>query len=392
MKLDQITEKETTTAQVVSKKRETATTTGYSGSILELLNPLKSVNINSDLHSFNNFRESKESIEALLKAQSNLVFYVLHQNFMCDDAHKEFFKNMVGRFYDLPQKFWDYYRGIDYSKNSNKEGITILGIVLFENKYFYDKLLKFDFTILKKSFKLVKQDNPCFDIKYLNALCLEEYWGGEYVKSHVRYFTPSNKKNIVDYDLNSERKWESISFDNNFEFGRFKTNKCQVKRKKEILEENFWFQISIEEIEKMDSFPVKIKDFISYYGVYASIGLYRMSEIVNVIKKRANELNIEFKDEWIPDWSFEDEKLIRSLSQTFQWSKDYIFENEDLLNLDVLGLNMTVPWDMDLVKFFVKRGYGGRMSENKAVFDKVFKPLLTDEILDMLFRLEYEKY
>ena len=117
-----------------------------------------------------------------------------------------------------------------------------------------------------------------------------------------------------------------------------------------------------------------------------------MSEIVNVIKKRANELNIEFKDEWIPDWSFEDEKLIRSLSQTFQWSKDYIFENEDLLNLDVLGLNMTVPWDMDLVKFFIKRGYSGRMSENKAVFDQVFKPLLTDEILDMLFRLEYEKY
>lgn len=390
MKLDQIPEKETSTVQVVSKKRETANQTGYSGSILELLNPLKSVNINSDLHSFNNFRESKESIEALLKAQSNLVFYVLHQNFMCNDVHKEFFKNMVGRFYDLPERFWGYYRGFDFSSNSH--GTTLLGLVLFENRNFYDKLMKFDFPILKRSFERVKSEKPAVDIKYLNALCLEEYWGGEYSDLYVRYFAPSNKKNITDYDLSSERKWESISFDNNFEFGRFKTNKCQVKRKKEILEENFWFQISIAEIEKMDSFPVKIKDFISYYGVYASIGLYRKHEIVNVIKKRANELNIEFKDEWIPDWDIDDEKLIRSLSQTFQWSKDYIFENEDLLNLDVLGLNMTVPWDIDLVNFFVKRGYGGRMSENKAVFDKVFKPLLTDEILDMLFRLEYEKY
>ena len=49
MKLDQIPEKETSTVQVVSKRKETATSTGNSGSIFELLNPLKSVNINSDL-------------------------------------------------------------------------------------------------------------------------------------------------------------------------------------------------------------------------------------------------------------------------------------------------------------------------------------------------------
>jgi len=99
MKLDQTPEKENTALQVNAKKRESyPSSAGNSGSILELLNPLKSININSDLHSFYNFRESKDSIEALLKAQSNLVFYVLHQNFMCDEEHKNFFKNMIGRF------------------------------------------------------------------------------------------------------------------------------------------------------------------------------------------------------------------------------------------------------------------------------------------------------
>ena len=53
---------------------------------------------------------------------------------------------------------------------------------------------------------------------------------------------------------------------------------------------------------------------------------------------------------------------------------------------------MSVPWDMELVKLFIMKGFGGRMSENKAVFDKVFKPLLTEEILDKLFRCEYDKY
>lgn len=47
---------------------------------------------------------------------------------------------------------------------------------------------------------------------------------------------------------------------------------------------------------------------------------------------------------------------------------------------------------MELVKFFIDRGYGGRMSENKAVYDKVFEQLLTDDILKKLFSCEYTPY
>jgi len=53
---------------------------------------------------------------------------------------------------------------------------------------------------------------------------------------------------------------------------------------------------------------------------------------------------------------------------------------------------MTVPWDIELVKFFIDRGYGGRMSENKAVFDKVFEPIITDGIIEKLFNCEYKTY
>ena len=390
MKLDQTLEKGTATMQVSAKKREGFSSSVNSGSILELLNPLKSININSELNPFYNFRESKESIEALLRAQMNLVFYVIHQYFMCNNAHKEFFKNMVGRFYDLPEKFWDYYRGIDYHRTNNF--YTMLGLILLENKNLYDRLIKYGHSVLEYDFKRIKSEEKIVQITHLNALCLEEYWGGEYLGIYSCYFVPYNKKNINDRDISNKRAWSTISFDDNYEFGRFNTTNCIVKRKTEALEENYWYIIDLDEIEKMDKFPVEIQQFVAYYAVYASIGLERKQEIVSLIKRRASELNLLFDDNWIPIWSKENEKLIRSLSQTFLWSKEYIYENEELLNLDVLGLNMTVPWDMDLVKFFFKRGYEGRMSENKAVFDRVFKPLLTDEILDMLFRLEYEEY
>lgn len=394
MKLDQTPEKKTTTMQVVAKKRESfPASAGNTGSVLELLNPLKSININSDLHSFYNFRESKESIEALLKAQSNLVFYVLHQNFMCDEAHREFFKNMVGRFYDLPERFWDYYRGLDYT-NYTTIYPTMIGLVLFENKNFYEKILNQDFAILKKRFKRTKAEKNFVETKYLNALCLEEYWGGKFEPSITKYFAPSNRKNISPTGYISYKREYSgeISFTELYEYGRFQPNKFWVKRSTENTEENYWYISTIETLSKLDSFPAELPVFINSKGIYASIGIDKKDDIIQLIKKRASELNLSFDDNWIPAWNTDDERIIRSLSQTFPWNKEFIYENEDLLNLDVLGLNMTIPWDMELVKFFVKRGYGGRMSENKAVFDKVFKPLLTDEILDMLFRLEYEKY
>jgi hypothetical protein len=393
MKLDQTPEKETTAMQVNAKKRESyPSSAGNNGSILELLNPLKSININSDLHSFYNFRESKESIEALLKAQSNLVFYVLHQNFMCDELHREFFKNMIGRFYDLPERFWDYFRGFEYSA-SNSGYPTMLGLVLLENKNLYEKVINQDLAIFKKKFQRIKSENLPVAQKYFNALCLEEYWGGQFDSSITKYFVPSNRKNVVSSIGYCRSKSSGICFNEPYECGRFRQDLLLIKiNDPNKLDENYWYKIKADELVTINLTSSLLPFLIKSKGVYASIGLEHKIEILDLIKKRVNELNLPFDDDWIPVWDKEDEKMIRSLSQTFLWSKEYIYENEDLLNLDVLGLNMTVPWDMDLVKFFVRHGYGGRMSENKAVFDKVFKPLLTDEILDMLFRLEYERY
>lgn len=382
MKLDQITEKETTTAQVVSKKRETATTTGYSGSILELLNPLKSVNINSDLHSFNNFRESKESIEALLKAQSNLVFYVLHQNFMCDDVHKEFFKNMVGRFYDLHEKFWDYYRGVNYFSTSEIEALS--GLILLENGPLYLKTLNGDYKLIKRRFEA--ENSAKLGKLVFNSHALLHFHGIDILnKEFAWFYFPFNRDNS-----NSVFTHYKLGFENSYEYGRFKPlDDLWFARHWDS--KNDWYIITEQMIassKSVESFKNHIKDS----KLYASIGVDNMDKNISFFNQISKNANFEFKEDWIPQFDDETKKKIRSISQTFQWSKEFIFENEDLLNLDVLGLNMTVPWDMELVKFFVKRGYGGRMSENKAVFDKVFKPLLTDEILDMLFRLEYEKY
>lgn len=375
MKLDQIPDKETGTIQVVSKKREIATSTSNSGSILELLNPLKSVNINSNLHSFNNFRESKESIEALLKAQSNLVFYVLHQNFMCDDSHKEFFKNMVGRFYDLPEMFWGYYRGINYFSEDEKESLN--GLVLLENGPLYLRTLNGDYNFIHYNFKAVNSRTN--DKILFNKYCLIHLHGFDNINYEIADdFAPINSNIKLD-------SFNSRGFNQKYEENRFRTNL------KDKYVYGYWDIVKDENFNSIfwrygGDVPLR------YMSLYASYGIDDLDATISHIMKMSTENGRNFSENDFPKWNNDDLNMIRSISQTFEWSKNYIFENEDLLNLDVLGLNMTVPWDMDLVKFFIKRGYGGRMSENKAVFDKVFKPLLTDEILDMLFRLEYEKY
>ena len=110
MKLDQIVPNDNL-PQVKAKRSESSNMYSENNdTLLDLLNPLRSINLNSNLHSFYNFRSMKDNVEKILKTQSNIIYYILHQNFMGEEAHKEFFKNMVGRFYDLPDRFWDYYQ------------------------------------------------------------------------------------------------------------------------------------------------------------------------------------------------------------------------------------------------------------------------------------------
>jgi len=390
MRFDIVDKNDENKSLVETERKQTVrkNTTG-SGSILELLNPLKSVNINSDLHSFYNFRESKESVEALLKAQTNLVFYVVHQNFMCDEAHKEFFKNMIGRFYDVPENLWDYYQGYEYIEYDDNS--TLLGLVLLENKNIYEKHFSRNTKMQKKRFAREIREKPIKDIQFKNRLCLEEYWGGDYSNAFTKYFEPFNNYLDGTKRIAGQRRYAEC-FKNPYEYGRFKTDIYWIKHNYDHNAINFWYKISFDELVLFENFPAFIDSFIGAHGLYASLGLENFDKIINTVKDKAKVFNKEFNENWIPKWTEEDKKMIRSLSQTFNWTKDFIYNNEELLDLDVLGLNMSVPWDIDLVKFFIRKGFGGRMSENKAVFDKVFKPLLTDAIVEILFNLEYPKY
>ena len=74
-----------------------------------ILNPLQGVDIKSDIYSFNELKNVKENFDNYMKSCENYILYLLHQSFMCDEEQKKFFKSMVGRFYDLPERFWKYY-------------------------------------------------------------------------------------------------------------------------------------------------------------------------------------------------------------------------------------------------------------------------------------------
>lgn len=389
MKLDQIPENDST--QLVKSKKTERIDKGSSfvdnnTTILELLNPLKSINLTSNLHSFYNFKELTKQVEVLMRSQSNIIFYILHQNFMCDDAHKEFFKNMVGRFYDMPEWSWKYYQGLNGVEN------TIVGLVLTENYPMYKRYNSLNNRLHDWEFSTI-EDDDAFSFLDFNACAIFEYFGVDIVDKNGKYFSPFNRK----FPTNTKKVWsnrlEPNTFVETYEFGRTQPLIHFIKQKDENKSANSWFIASLDWIRTTKIITKEnFEDVILNYGIYASIGLDNFESIIAAFRERADELDVDWEDYWESEWPDEDNKKIRSLSQTFPWTKEYIFENEDILDLDVLGLNMTVPWDMELVKFFIDRGYGGRMSENKAVFDKVFEPILTDGIIEKLFNCEYKPY
>lgn len=382
MRLDNIRKDRTTTIQ--SKK---VTRTNEGNSLVDLINPLMSININSDLHSFYNYREIEKSVKELLNAQSNLVFYAIHQNFMVDEEHKVFFKNLIGRFYDVPTYLWGYYSG-QYLVRDGNDNCAIKGLVLLENYHLYHKMLSGINDI--RTYKFYVSDiNEFIAVEQMrfNKCALQEYWSGvlgNYTTSS--YFLPVNRTiDRDDYCISS--KSSHIVFSNIFEFGRTQSSSFQVSaRYVGSNESNPWF---IATWEWLENTTVSASSILCSKAVYASLGIQNMDRIIEILRSKDK---INFKESWIPELSKKDEMLIRSLSQTFEWSKQYIYDNQDLLNLEVLALNMSLPWDFELVRFFIKKGYGSRLSENKAVFDKIFQPILTDTILEKLFKCEYNNY
>jgi hypothetical protein len=305
---------------------------------------------------------------------------------MCDDAHKEFFKNMVGRFYDMPEWSWKYYQG------QKEVDCTIVGLVLTENFPMYKRYNSLYNRLHDWRFSTI-EDDETISFSDFNACAIFEYFGEDIVDKNGKYFSPLNRK----FPTNTNAVWsmrlEPNTFVETYEFGRMQTSMPFIKQKDENEKKNSWFIASLDwirssEIITKDNF----EDVIYNYGIYASIGLENFDNIITAFRERAEEFDIEWDDTYDTMWSEETCRIIRSLSQTFPWTKEYIFKNEENLNLDVLGLNMTVSWDMELVKFFIDRGFGGRMSENKAVFDKVFDPILTDGIIEKLFNCEYKPY
>lgn len=362
---------------------------------MNVYDPFNPLNFNDKQLSFKSIRESQTYIKNVLFVQENSCFYLLHNSFMCDDEHKEFFKNIVGRFYELPKWSWSYYQGNNYTTYTTYNDLgTLLGLILTENLTLFKKYYKtFPNDFSQYRFSCREDGGRIVNICFFNKLSFEEYLGSLILNdAQSAYFYPYNKALITNKFISFKREWDGISFDLDYEFGRFSTNQLLIRQKTEDLKSNNWFIASLDWIRSSSQVEEHFEDTILNLGVYASIGLDKFDLIIETFKGRASKLGVDWCESWEEEWPENVNMKIRSLSQTFPWTKEYIFENEEMLDLDVLGLNMTVPWDIELVKFFIDRGYGGRMSENKAVYDKVFAPLLTDEILRKLFACEYTPY
>ena len=334
-----------------------------------ILNPLQGVDIKSDIYSFNELKSVKENFDNYMKSCENYMFYFLHQSFMCDEEHKKFFKSMVGRFYDLPERFWKYYwmEALEDSK-----GEYYLSFELNENFNIYSKINNGGYPSiereLNKYFGFPDQTKWQFNE---DAICL--FWG-----------TLNENRSDYQYYLDKGYKF--------YELYRFRTSLYKISNGRIFYKTNYWNL----DFSDLKDFSICLADFreLRYNNAaFAYWGLENVEEFCKLYNKCIEINNWDIPKINIPiEISENDIKIIRSISQTYNWTADYIINNYELFDLDILSLNMSVPWDIELVKFFINKGYGHRMAQNKAVFDKVFLPILNDNIIEKIFRLEYEYY
>ena len=158
-----------------------------------ILNPLQGVDIKSDIYSFNELKSVKENFDNYMKSCENYILYLLHQSFMCDEEHKKFFKSMVGRFYDLPERFWGYYRGIGYSNfklyGVNENDTYIYGLELLENYNIYVKFINGDYSFHKYRFNTIKENIPEYNSLLFNDTAFFLYWDKSTTINCTRFFT-----------------------------------------------------------------------------------------------------------------------------------------------------------------------------------------------------------
>ena len=125
----------------------------------------------------------------LLQAQSNLAFYAMHQSFMIDEEHIEFFKNMIGRFYDVPKCLWKYYAGKFNRKYENYE--TTFGLILLENMHLYNHRINGDNDIINYKFHVLFEDkSKVINDRFFNKQALEEYSDSDTSYIFSAYFSP----------------------------------------------------------------------------------------------------------------------------------------------------------------------------------------------------------
>ena len=379
MKLDNIKREINSSAKTEIKEVRSENT----NKLNTVLNPLQGVDIKSDIYSFNELKSVKENFDNYMKSCENYIFYLLHQSFMCDEEHKKFFKSMVGRFYDLPERLWGYYRGIGYSRKLygvNENDAYIYGLELLENYNIYLKFINGDYSFHKYRFNTIKENIPEYNSILFNDTAFFLYWDKSTIINCTRFFT-CDRTSFDDRELIN-----MTIYYKDYEYYSF--NVSQSSRNKLLF---------IPDLSKLKDYNISKYELEgirkNHSVIIADLGIENIDEFSDLFNKCIEFKNYDITKFEIPH-NFSEQKMneIRSFVISENWNKEYIINNYELFDLDILSLNMSVPWDIELVKFFISKGYGHRMAQNKAVFDKVFLQILNDNIIDKIFHLEYEYY
>jgi len=92
----------------------------------------------------------------------------------------------------------------------------------------------------------------------------------------------------------------------------------------------------------------------------------------------------KYKDKW--DWNW-----ILSWNEALPWSEELIEKYEDKWDWDWLSRNKGLPWSEELIEKYEDKWAWKVFHWNEVIWNKIFKPYVTDEIIERVMDRSRQK-
>ena len=175
--------------------------------------------------------------------------------------------------------------------------------------------------------------------------------------------------------------------------------------KNELIKNSYidWSKWNIDNFIEMDD-SIVLYPLLDNCGYIAWQGLDNIEQTIRHIQQLNNKYLTETKKDYITDGDVEKKaeyytNHIYELYSYLPLQESFVIEHQDELDWQVMELNPRIEWTFPLVQLLLRKHAqlpepeqskglkGNRLKGNQSMFDKLFKPILNDDIISDLEKL-----